>query len=196
MTGASWGSHRSRSSPALALFAVTVLAGCSEPARRADQQEAVESGWRLLDDGSVGRLRTIAAGDRRADRCWIGEQHDCVFLSERRLGDQRILIAGRTLADEPPSGRGPVFGYTCAIYPNGAIEQRIIRPDDGLLTRSSLNEERWTPGEVRQLLAESGLSHSEVVSCTALQQLVGGDEVDRLFSISLRRAIAPPSDAI
>lgn len=167
----------------LGIAAAFLLTSCGS---RGDQHpkptETVQAGWQTLADGSLGRIQPISGGGHRADRCWPRDGQDCIWIDERQSPHGRIRVVGRVKDVELPTAPEPIFGYHCAIYPSGAIEQRILRPGAAMLSRWSSGGQLWDAAEVRQLLEQADVPTSRFVSCDAVRRLLGDGDVKELLS--------------
>lgn len=191
-----------------ALIAVAALSACgSEPASApgADETRAAAAApalatqdWRRLDDGSFARTATGVIDDRReADRCWpVDGRFDCLSLDAIAYETKAIVVATRTspaaVADVPVAP--PEFGFSCAIYPSGVIEQRLLRAEATRLQNDDIDGALWSAADVAKLSSRVAGQASPFVDCKALAAQLAGRAPDVITGADFdRRAIMLPS---
>lgn len=190
------------------LLAAGALAACGEDAEPVTQAEdpaeapaamtTAVTDWRRLADGSVVRTATGLAGDRAdTDRCWPTDGgFDCLSLDAIAYPPGAIVVASRTAprayTDVPVAP--PEVGFSCAIYPGGVIEQRLLRGDAERLQNDDTDGSLWSAADVARLSAVAGGQRAPFVDCTALAARLAGNSASVLAETSFeRREVMPPA---
>lgn len=112
----------------------------------------------------------------KLERCWqSGGGYDCLLVDEVRLPQGRIVTASRQIESELPTAPGiqPLSGFSCAIYPSGIIEQRVIGSGGDFSRNDSADGRLWDSGAVRSLLARGEADpEGQYVDCAALSTTI------------------------
>jgi hypothetical protein len=191
----------------LALAAFVALAACgedAEPAAKAEDPVAPPAplatstaDWKPLADGSFVRTTAGVIADRtEADRCWpIAGGFDCLSL-DAIAAPTTIVVATRLLtrayAEVPVFP--PEIGFSCAIYPSGLIEQRLLRAEAERLQNDDSDGSLWSAADVARLSATAGGERAPFVDCTALAARLSGASVGALADGDFERgAVMPPA---
>ncbi len=194
------GRHTTRSARSawLVLGAAAALAACGgepDPAGQPEEPAAAPAplttsadDWRRLGDGSFVRTASGVIADRReADRCWpVAGGFDCLSLDAIAYAPGVIVVAARTrlaaYADVPVAS--PEVGFSCAIYPSGLIEQRLIRAEASRLQNDDTDGTLWSAADVARL----GGAGAGFVDCKALAGRLAGNEIAPLADAGFARA--------
>ena len=190
-----------------ALAAVLALTACgedSDPVAKAEDPAAAApapmttsaDSWRQLADGSF--LRTadgVIANRREADRCWAaGDGLDCLSLDAIAYPPSAIVVATRshpkTHTEVPVVP--PEFGFSCAIYPSGVIEQRLLRATAPRLQNDDIDGTLWSAADVARL---SGGEPAGFVDCKALAARLPGNSPAAIEAPGFVRQDAMPPGA-
>lgn len=191
----------------LILGAAAVLAACGEdsdpvataegPASAPTPQLTSASDWRRLGDGSFVRTATDAIASRReTDRCWpIEGGFDCLSLDAIAYPPSAIVVATRT---SPRSyGEVPVappeVGFSCAIYPSGVIEQRLIRGEAPRRQNDDTDGRLWSAAEVARLSPAVAGRAGDFVDCKALAARLSGNSTGTLEGAGFERRDVMPT---
>lgn len=195
--------HRSIRTALLLTCVAGLLAGCGDetaaptaPPTNVAAMPPVQVGtpagdWRRLDDGSFLRSAAGAIGNRReADRCWPTDAgFDCLSLDAIPYPPKSIIVATRTMPDRyaevplAPAARG----YSCAIYPSGVVEQRLIGAAGEWRRNDDSDASLWSQQDVAQLGDAGGY-----VDCRALATQLTSGGIGVLLSGDFARDLALP----
>jgi len=191
----------------LILGAAVVLAACGEdsdpvakaegPASAPAPQLTSASDWRRLGDGSFVRTATgVIASRRETDRCWpVAGGFDCLSLDAIAYPPSAIVVATRTrprsyaeVPVAPPEG-----GFSCAIYPSGVIEQRLIRGEAPRLQNDDIDGTLWSAADVGRLSSAVAGKAWDFVDCKVLAGKLPGNSAGALEGAGFERRDVMPT---
>lgn len=182
------------------------LSACGEDAEPVEAEDPVATPaalttsadeWRRLGDGSFRRTATGVIADRvETDRCWpVDGGFDCLSLDSIAYPPTMIVVAARTrpraYADVPVAP--PEVGFSCAIYPSGLIEQRLLRGDADRLQNDDSDGALWSAADVARLSTAGGGPRAAFVDCKALAGRLAENPTDALAEAGFERGdVMPP----